>query len=335
MPLLAGRANSMELLALPLVTVMIPAFNHERYISDAVLSALAQDYPRLEVVACDDCSTDGTAAILLELKEKDARLKVFANETNMGRVANYKNLLYKRASGEWVINLDGDDFFTDSTFVSRFVAALELCGEATIVFGDMLMGDDGASTKKRKINAAPRVLDGTEYILSWPRARHKIQHASCMYKRSCALSLNFYSKDIASSDYESLFRLALGHKIIYCPGEMAVWRSHENNVTKNMSVCDKIDDLSLFESVADFALSFLPECSKKEWRKWKERNIRRRIYVNTLAFALKKDKGGFSQYAGGLKKTPYRRLLGRVCLDPITHIKIARKKIIRMVKSFK
>ena len=314
---------------LPLVTVMIPAFNHERYISCAVLSALAQDYPRLEVIASDDCSTDGTAAILQELKRQDARLKVFANEANIGRIANYKNLLYKYASGEWVINLDGDDFFTDSTFISRFVAALALCGEAALVFGDMLMGGAGTPAKKKAINAAPRVLDGTRYILSWPRAKHKIQHASCMYKRSCALKLDFYSKDIASSDYESLFRLALGRKIVYCPGYMAVWRSHENNVTKNMSVVDKINDLSLFESVAAFAASSLPESGGEEWRKWRERNIRRRIYVNVLSFALKKDKAGFRQYAGALKQTPYRSLLCRVCRSPVTHIKIARKKIIQ------
>ena len=310
----------------PLVTVMIPTFNQEAFIRDAVRSALAQDYPRLEVAACDDCSTDGTAAILRELERQDARLKVFANDANMGRVANYKNLLYKCAAGEWVINLDGDDFFTDSAFISRFVAALELCPEAAIVFGDMLMGEGGASKKKKKIDATPQVIDGTRYILSWPRARHKMQHASCMYRRSRALALGFYSKDIASSDYESLFRLALKNKIIYCPGEMAVWRSHENNATKNMSVEEKIANLSLFESVAAFAVSSLPECRKEEWRKWKERNIRRKIYVNILSFALQNDKSGFRQYSAALKKTPYRRLLCRVRRSPVTRIKIVRKK---------
>ena len=311
------------------MTVMIPAFNHERFIRDAALSALAQDYPRLEVIASDDCSADGTAAILREIEKSDARLKVFENKANMGRAANYRNLLYKHAAGEWVINLDGDDFFTDGAFISRFVAATELCPDAVIVFGDMLMGE-GGKKKKEGAAASASVLDGTEYILSWPRAKHKIQHASCMYKRSVALKLGFYSTDIASSDYESLFRLSLGHKIIYCPGNMAVWRSHESNVTKNMSIEDKIDDLSLFESVEAFAIAALPEASKREWRKWKERNVRRRIYTNTLSLALKKDKSGFARYSAALKKTPYRRCLDRVRLSPVTHIKILRKKIIKL-----
>ena len=317
----------------PLVTVMIPTFNQEAFIRDAVLSSLAQDYPRLEVAACDDCSTDGTAAILRELGRQDARLKVFENEANMGRVANYKNLLYNCAAGDWVINLDGDDFFTDSGFVSRFVAALDLCPEAAIVFGDMLTGDASASAKKKRIGVSPQVIDGTRYILSWPRARHKIQHASCMYKRSCALALGFYSKDIASSDYESLFRLALNRKIIYCPGDVAVWRSHGGNFSRNMSVEEKIANLSLFESVEAFALSSLPDAGKREWRKWKERNISRRIYGNVLAFALQKDKGGFAQYSRALKKTPYRRLLCRVCRSPVTLAKIARQKIVQMINA--
>ena len=318
----------------PLVTVMIPAYNQERFVRDAVLSALAQDYPRLEVIASDDCSTDGTAAILRKLEGQEPRLKVFANEANIGRVANYRNLLYKYAAGEWVINLDGDDFFTDSTFVSRFVAALELCPEAVIVFGDMLAGEGAAAKKrKKKISASARVLDGTRYILSWPRANPKIQHVTCMYKRSRALSLNFYSKDIASSDYESLFRLALGSKIIYCPGEMAVWRSHGSNFSRNMSVEEKIKNLSLFESVAAFALLSLPKASKREWRKWKERNTRRRIYGNMLTFALKKDKSGFSQYSMAIKKTPYRRSFCRARLSPLARAKIAWHKIIQMINA--
>lgn len=317
--------------AKPTVTIMIPTFNHENFIRDAILSALAQDYPFIEVIASDDCSTDRTAEILLEMQKADARLKVFANESNLGRVANYRKLLYERASGEWVINLDGDDFFTDGTFISRYVEALQLCPDAVIVFGDMLMGD-GDKKRKNPENAPARILDGTRYIFSWPRANPKIQHASCMYKRSAVLKLDFYSKDIASSDYESLFRLALGNKIVYCPGEMAVWRSHENSVSKNMSVEDKIKNLSLFESIKAFALSILPAGSAGKLERWKARNIRRKIYGDVLGFALKKDKGGFRQYTGMLKKTPYSRCLSRVCLSPVTHIKIARKRLIQSLK---
>ncbi len=318
----------------PLVTVMIPVFNQEMFIRDAVFSALAQDYPRLEVIVSDDCSTDRTAQILLEMQKNDTRLKVFSNKANIGRVANYRKLLYKYAAGEWVINLDGDDFFTDSSFLSRFVAATELCPEAVIVFGDMIMGEGRAvKRKKNKMSSTTRVLDGTSYILSWPRANPKIQHASCIYKRSSALKLGFYSKDIVSSDYESIFRLAIKNKIIYCPGEMARWRSHENNVSKNMSVKEKLINLSLFNSVESFALTYLPAVNKKKWRKWKERNIRRKIYVDTLGFALKKDKRSFKQYSNALKKTPCRRLLDRVRFSPITYIKIARKKVARSLKA--
>lgn len=101
----------------PLVSIMIPTYNQEAYISDAIESALAQDYPNLEVVVTDDCSTDHTAEVVKQYLT-DSRLKYHRNTKNLGRVGNYHNTLYNVASGEWVVNLDGDDYFTDNKFIS-------------------------------------------------------------------------------------------------------------------------------------------------------------------------------------------------------------------------
>src|SRR6516225_6395200 len=102
----------------PTVTIMIPTFNQVNVVSSALKSALAQDYPNLEVVVSDDGSTDGTE-YLIKKYSSERRLQFFKNSTNMGRVANYRNALYHYAQGEWVINLDGDDYFTDNRFVSK------------------------------------------------------------------------------------------------------------------------------------------------------------------------------------------------------------------------
>jgi len=118
---------------LPLVSIAIPTFNQEEYILQAVKSALSQTYPRLEVIVSDDHSTDHTREVLKTLKA-DARLKYFINEPGLGRVKNYRRSLYEYASGDWFINVDGDDFFTDVEFVEDAMGEMVACEEIVLFY---------------------------------------------------------------------------------------------------------------------------------------------------------------------------------------------------------
>ncbi len=66
----------------PLVSICIPTYQGSRWISDAIVSALAQDYPRLEVVVSDDHSTDGTAEIADSFA--DERVRVVRSRSTLG-----------------------------------------------------------------------------------------------------------------------------------------------------------------------------------------------------------------------------------------------------------
>ncbi len=91
--------------ATPLVSVVIPAFNGERTIADAINSALAQIEVDLEVIVVDDGSQDGTAAVVADID--DPRLRLVTQE-NRG-VAAARNAGVELARGDWVAFLDCDD----------------------------------------------------------------------------------------------------------------------------------------------------------------------------------------------------------------------------------
>lgn len=93
----------------PLVSVMIICYNQQRYIREAVTSALDQGYRNLEVVVADDASTDDTPKILRELQMRyPERLKLVLNATNHGITGN-SNVGLKHCSGELVAFMGGDD----------------------------------------------------------------------------------------------------------------------------------------------------------------------------------------------------------------------------------
>ena len=101
----------------PLVTIMIPTYNRAAYLEAAIQSALKQDYANLEVIIADDCSSDNTSEIARKFIS-DGRLKYFRNEINRGKTANYRHTLYDLAKGDWILNLDGDDYLTDENYIS-------------------------------------------------------------------------------------------------------------------------------------------------------------------------------------------------------------------------
>ena len=84
----------------PLVSIPIIVYNHANFIKESVLSAVEQNYDNLQVVVCDDASTDGTQEILLDLSAKyPERLEVHFNKNNLGPAKNRtKVFLYQKES---------------------------------------------------------------------------------------------------------------------------------------------------------------------------------------------------------------------------------------------
>ncbi|UNT14632.1 glycosyltransferase [Pseudomonas sp. I3-I5] len=91
------------------ISVIMPAYNAEKFIQTALLSLLAQTWSNLEILVVDDCSTDGTVTRVLDLAKKDKRIKVLHHHTNQGSYAA-RNLALQHATGIFVVNHDSDDW---------------------------------------------------------------------------------------------------------------------------------------------------------------------------------------------------------------------------------
>ncbi|NTE05560.1 glycosyltransferase family 2 protein [Agrobacterium tumefaciens] len=106
-----------------LVSIVIPVYNRENYISECVNSALNQTYKNLEVIVTDNLSTDKTWQILIDLAKKDSRLKIFQNEQNIGPVRNWKKSI-DLASGKYTNILWSDDILNPQ-FIEKAIVYLE------------------------------------------------------------------------------------------------------------------------------------------------------------------------------------------------------------------
>lgn len=112
-PLVLGNLSCMQSETIlqdgPVVSVLMPCFNAEPYLDIAMNSLTAQTWRNIEIIAVDDCSTDGTWRRLQDFAQADRRIKVFRNDRNMGAYPTRNRALYL-ASGEFVCVHDSDDW---------------------------------------------------------------------------------------------------------------------------------------------------------------------------------------------------------------------------------
>ena len=95
---------------MPKVSVIIPAYNAERFVRNAVASVANQSERDIEIIVIDDCSSDGTADICRAMAESDGRIRFMQNERNSG-VSATRNSGVAAATGEYVAFLDSDDMW--------------------------------------------------------------------------------------------------------------------------------------------------------------------------------------------------------------------------------
>lgn len=96
-----------------LVSIIIPAFNTEKYIEECINSVINQTYKNIEVIIIDDGSIDNTASIVNELSKKDKRIKLYSQKNSGVNIARKKGV--ELSNGEYVMFLDSDDWIDNNT----------------------------------------------------------------------------------------------------------------------------------------------------------------------------------------------------------------------------
>lgn len=92
----------------PRISIIVPVYNKQKQIERCILSVVKQSYKEWELILIDDGSTDDSAFIIQSYLS-DSRISYFYKEN--GGVSSARNMGMKKASGEWIIFLDADDYF--------------------------------------------------------------------------------------------------------------------------------------------------------------------------------------------------------------------------------
>lgn len=235
----------------PKVTVMIPTYRQAGVILRAVDSALAQDYENIAVVVADDCSPDETRHVVAT--RTDPRLSYHRNSSNLGRVANYRNTLNTLASGDWVINLDGDDYYVDNGFVRAAIALAMTDANILLV---VARREIHVGNERHAVSLVPQqqIMSGSAVVASLPDSRYFFSHMTTLYRRDAALRTGFYLRERISTDWESLYRLALHGKVAFLDRIAGVWNVSSHSISQVADNSQRLANLDIWEKIADEAI---------------------------------------------------------------------------------
>jgi glycosyltransferase involved in cell wall biosynthesis len=228
----------------PLVSILLPCYNTEKYLRYSLDSILNQDYKNLEILCINDGSSDSTLDILNIYKSKDARIVIINNETNLGLIHSLNKAL-KLVKGEYFARMDADDYSTPDR-ISKQVNFIDSQPDIDLVssaYNYFLV--DGQ--KKEYIPPIAFKSNSLKFLSLFCTP---LTHASILGKSSLIHSGLFeYDNDYPyAEDFELFSRLAWNGVKISTMAESLYWvRLHSESVSVKHNSIQFQTNLSIIE----------------------------------------------------------------------------------------
>ncbi len=222
---------------LPLISVIIPAYNTEKYLAECIDSVLNQTYKNFEVICIDDGSTDGTLKILEQYALKDKQIKVISQQ-NQG-LSITRNIGLDLAKGKYIYFLDSDDMIIPETF-EEIIPIMEKYNldsfhfDIKVFFDTKKCEDKYSNWNPTKQTSFSYVQEGAELFRSfleckgiWVMAGSQINKKDFLIKNN----LLWYPKIIHEDELFTVIALLCAKRTYHINKQYYLYRKRDNSIT--------------------------------------------------------------------------------------------------------
>lgn len=212
----------------PLVSVLMPIYNGERYLVDAIKSVLAQTWQYWELILINDGSTDDSAKIAQSFIRQDSRIRYY-EQSNQGLPAAL-NAGLRRATGTYIAALAQDDQWLPH-LLETLANVLERNSEAVAVYGLARTMDASGQDLPQTFG---RVVPSSQ-LYDCLIEGNFIPACAMMIRRAGLEAVGGYDETLYFEDWDLWLRLAADYPILSVPEIVLRYRVHESNMTKRLS----------------------------------------------------------------------------------------------------
>ena len=203
-----------------MVSVVMPVYNDEKYVGEAIESILNQTYADFEFIIIDDASTDRSYQIILDYARQDRRINILRHKKNQGISAS-RNTGLKFASGEYIAVMDSDDISLPD----------RLQIEADFLQNNLNYGVVASTAYEIDKNGkTTQLMDGTIGDINFKNfeTTNPIIHGSAMYRKECIEYVGMYYQIDGAEDYDLWIRIAARYKIKNLTSPLYKYRVTQN-----------------------------------------------------------------------------------------------------------
>jgi len=243
------------------VSICIPTFNQEKYVELAIRSAHEQTLKPFEIIVSNDCSTDGTKAILDRLEKEIPELKIIHQPINLGIAKNVDACL-RAGSGNYIIRLDSDDWLMPE-YTQKLIQQLSLYPNAGYAHAAVQEIDqDGKPTIIRRL-ARKSGFQTSDEALHKAVSGYRVAANIVMYRREALEKVNYVSFNINfAEDYYMVTSISVaGYGNLYLNEILSNYRVWiDNNKVRQKRKLAEIEGLAkIFNDLLE------PAFKKRNW----------------------------------------------------------------------
>lgn len=227
---------------MPLVSVIVPVFNDEKFIGETLQSICSQSYTNLEVIVIDDFSSDSTLNIVRNFKDK--RIRIIQNKKNCG-AAYARNIGISASNGEYISFLDGDDVWEREKVAKQLL----FMQENNYVFSCTAyqLIDENSKPFNRTVKA-PKRINHKAFIRS-----NYVGCLTVMYKKSIYPNLSIPTDIPKRNDYALWLKLSEKCDCYFLNESLARYRKRSMSISSDKKYKVFKSHMVLFEKLYNFS----------------------------------------------------------------------------------
>lgn len=215
-------------LIMPLVSVIMLSYNHEKYLAQSIESVLTQTFTNFELIIVDDCSIDNSRQIIAQYCEQDNRIKTLLHSANKG-IAQTVNDGIEAAIGQFIAITASDDIWLPNKLAEQ-IKILESDADL-IVWSEAIVIDSEGNATGELFTGYHKALEKPKsgYILSDLLIGNYISSQSFIFNRDNIANIRFDSKLKYLNDHKFMVELANKYKFYFIETPLVKYRVHGTN----------------------------------------------------------------------------------------------------------
>lgn len=221
----------------PLVSVIIPNYNHAQYLEQRLDSVFGQTYPNYEVIFLDDCSKDNSLEVVNRYKDNPHLSQIVVNETNSGSTFKQWDKGINLAHGEIIWIAESDDWCELNLLEELIKAFLHNSGTVLAYNSTLVLYDDGYEANRLYIGKN-QYMSGMRYIKHYLSLFNWIMNASCaIFSKKAALKAKpDYKEYKGAGDYLFWIEIAKQGNVAIVNQRLSYFCRHDGSVTSRKDI---------------------------------------------------------------------------------------------------